>query len=144
MFAVFFASRKKPARERLLEFGIDRLVSARFTAANRQSVNRVLTVNWVTWQVAQLENTWELEFLSWMDETSQPEIPELIMVSLVLEFAVLAAQICKATTACAELAAATFAGYSIAGSLPRPIRQTESKKLHNVKNAIAVFCSGGH
>ena len=45
-----------------------------------------------------------------MDETSLPEIPERIAVSLALEFAVLAEQICQAKTAFAELAAATSAG----------------------------------
>ena len=45
-----------------------------------------------------------------MDETSLPEIPEWIMVSLALEFAVLAEQIGPAKTAFVELAAATFAG----------------------------------
>ena len=74
----------------------------RYTAANWRSVNSLRPVNWVTSLVAQLEHTSELEFHLWMDETSLREIPERIMVSkilewimvsLVLEFAVLVEQI---------------------------------------------------
>ena len=46
-----------------------------------------------------------------MDETSLQEIPEWIILSLILEFAVLAEQICLAKTAFSESAAATFAGW---------------------------------
>ena len=44
-----------------------------------------------------------------MDETSRQEILEWVIVSLILEFAVLAEQICPAKTVFAKLAAATFA-----------------------------------
>ena len=64
------------------------------------------------YRASQLQNTWELEFPSWMDETSLPEFPEWTMVSLILKFAILAEQIWPAKTAFAELAAATFAGWN--------------------------------
>ena len=87
-----------------------RLTTARFAAAKRPNTNLVQTVNWVTSLVALLENTRKLEFYSWMDEMSLPEIPEWIIVSYILEFALLAEQICLAKTAFAVLAAATFTG----------------------------------
>ena len=59
--------------------------------------------------MTQLENAWEFEFRSWMDEMLLPEILEWIMTSQ--EFAVLAEQIWLDKTAFAEFAAATFAGW---------------------------------
>ena len=84
---------------------------AGFTAAKRPSANCVQTASSLTSLVAQLENSWKLRFHSWMDETALLEIPVVSPVCLVLEFAVLAEQICRAKMAFAELVTATFAGW---------------------------------
>ena len=106
------------------------LAAARFTATNRRSAKRVQTVNWVTSLVAQLKNIGELKFYSWMDETSLPEIPEWITSASFQSSPFWPSKSDRLKPHLPNWPLQLWPGESSAGSLPRPIRPTESRAAY--------------